>query len=98
MRFVKHQSKQQLQTCSGCAEGLESVSKGIYFAIIKLFVKFFDEIMVFDAGRALIASFLKVDDKVKDIKVEPDDSNFSRRVIYLILEREEYNFNFNFLR
>ena len=66
MRFVKHQSKQQLQTCSGCAEGLESVSKGISFAIIKLFVKFFDEIMVFDAGRALIASFLKVDDKVKD--------------------------------
>ena len=61
MRFVKHQSKQQLQTCSGCAEGLESVSKGISFAIIKLFVKFFDEIMVFDAGGALIASFLKVD-------------------------------------
>ena len=94
MRFVKHQSKQQLQTCSGWVEGLESVSKWISFAIIKLF----DEIMVFDAGRALIASFLKVDDKVKDIKVEPDDSNFSRRVIYLILEREEYNFNFNFLR
>ena len=94
MRFVKHQSKQQLQTCSGCVEGLESVSKGISFAIIKLF----DEIMLFDAGGALIASFLKVDDKVKDIKVEPDDSNFSRRVIYLILEREEYNFNFNFLR
>ena len=37
--------------------------------------------MVFDAGGALIASFLKVDDKVKDINVEPDDSNFSRRVI-----------------
>ena len=57
MRFVKHQSKQQLQTCSGCVAGLESVSKGISFAIIKLF----DEIMVFDAGGALIASFLKVD-------------------------------------
>ena len=62
-------------------------------AIIKLFIKFFDKIMVFDAAGALIASFLKVDDKVKDMKVGPDewksppsereDSNFSRRVIYL---------------
>ena len=94
MRFVKHQSKQQLQTCSGCAEGLESVSKGISFAIIKLFVKFFDEIMVFDAGRALIASFLKVDDKVKDIKVEPDDSNFSRRVIILTFRKRKVQFQF----
>ena len=94
MRFVKHQSKQQLQTCSGCAEGLESVSKGISFAIIKLFVKFFDEIMVFDAGGALIASFLKVDDKVKDINVEPDDSNFSRRVIILTFRKRKVQFQF----
>ena len=88
MRFVKHQSKQQLQTCSGCVEGLESVSKGISFAIIKLF----DEIMVFDAGGALIASFLKVDDKVKDINVEPDDSNFSRRVIILTFRKRKVKF------
>ena len=90
MRFVKHQSKQQLQTCSGCAEGLESLSKGISFAIIKLF----DEIMVFDAGGALIASFLKVDDKVKDINVEPDDSNFSRRVIILTFRKRKVQFQF----
>ena len=90
MRFVKHQSKQQLQTCSGCVEGLESVSKGISFAIIKLF----DEIMVFDAGGALIASFLKVDDKVKDINVEPDDSNFSRRVIILTFRKRKVQFQF----
>ena len=90
MRFVKHQSKQQLQTCSGCVEGLESVSKGISFAIIKLF----DEIMVFDAGGALIASFLKVDDKVKDINVEPDDSNFSRRVIILTFRKRTVQFQF----
>ena len=90
MRFVKHQSKQQLQTCSGRAEGLESVSKGISFAIIKLF----DEIMVFDAGGALIASFLKVDDKVKDINVEPDDSNFSRRVIILTFRKRKVQFQF----
>ena len=60
--------------------------------------------MVFDAARALIASFLNVDDKVKDMRVEPDewksltsereDFNFSRRAIYLTSEREEYNFNF----
>ena len=90
MRFVKHQSKQQLQTCSGCVAGLESVSKGISFAIIKLF----DEIMVFDAGGALIASFLKVDDKVKDINVEPDDSNFSRRVIILTFRKRKVQFQF----
>ena len=90
MRFVKHQSKQQLQTCSGCVAGLESVSKGISFAIIKLF----DEIMVFDAGGALIASFLKVDDKVKDINVEPDDSNFSRRVIILTFRKRTVQFQF----
>ena len=29
--------------------------------------------MVFDAAGALIASFLKVDDKVKDMRVEPDE-------------------------
>ena len=90
MRFVKHQSKQQLQTCSGCVAGLEFVSKGISFAIIKLF----DEIMVFDAGGALIASFLKVDDKVKDINVEPDDSNFSRRVIILTFRKRTVQFQF----
>ena len=60
--------------------------------------------MVFDAAGALIASFLNVDDKVKDMRVEPDewksltyereDFNFSRRAIYLTSEREEYNFNF----
>lgn len=54
--------------------------------------------VVFDMAGALIASFSNVGDKVKDMKVEPEewksppsereDFNFSRRVVYSTSERE----------